>query len=242
MALLLVGMLGGAALAALFAINGARPAPIAGLLLTIFAAAAIATAPAGQTLRLAFPLLRDDASSAGAVLWLIAGVAAFGGGALGWALRAVVPAEPPTVRPPGSAPPDPFAAARRAAARRRVQLEAGIVIVSLVVALVGALFSQTSMPRALLSGLFAGVAIVASLELRDALSVGVPEFRSGWGGLGGGLGGWEISRQAVLLIIILAFSGAALVAAVGQFTAPENAKISMEKPADNPAKKPPDAP
>lgn len=66
-----------------------------------------------------------------------------------------------------------------------------------------------------------------SLELQEALHYSRPEMRSSWGGLGGGMGGWEISRSAVLLLIVLTFAGAAVIVAVGPLPLPSAEKSSV---------------
>jgi hypothetical protein len=194
-------------------------------------AAGIATVPEPQSLRLALPLL--PGSPAAATLWLLAAISASGGAAFGWALRA-----PPATRDPNQAPPDPKDEAARAHARR----ERSVVAVCLAAALLAAALGQIGLPRGLLVGLFAAATIIAGLEFRETLYSGLPEVRSNWGGLGGGLGGWEMSRAAVLLLIVMIFAGAAVAAAVGAPPVPAAGQTAVgegEKKASPASAKPP---
>jgi len=223
MLVLLAGMLFGGALVAAVAVLRQRQLVViaAGLVLLLIAGGTIATAPTSQMLRLAFPLLRSPESPAWAVLCVLAGLATFGGAALGWGVRALA-VSPPAGPATGTAPPDPWdPAVIRAAERARWLREALSVLgPCLVLALAASAFGRIGIPRASLIGLFTAGTILAIVEWREAMHDGLPEFRSNWGGLGGGLGGWELSRSAVLLVVALAFAGAALVAAVGPFPAP----------------------
>jgi len=127
-----------------------------------------------------------------------------------------------------AADPDPTdPAVISAAARAKWLFEAGAVLgACLILALASSAFGQIGLPRALLLALFVAGTIVSVVELREAMLIeGPPEFRSNWGGLGGGLGGWELSRSAVLLLVALAFAAAALVAAVGQSPAPRMGQL-----------------
>ena len=237
MLVLLAGMLLGGAMVAVIAISRLRNLAViaTGVLLLLLAGGMIATAPGSQILRLTLPLLRAPESSAWAVMCLLTGVAACGGAALGWGIRTLVASAPVEPANPDSSNPVMSAAARpaadpdptdpaviSAAARAKWLFEAGAVLgACLILALASSAFGQIGLPRALLLALFVAGTIVSVVELREAMLIeGPPEFRSNWGGLGGGLGGWELSRSAVLLLVALAFAAAALVAAVGQSPAP----------------------
>jgi hypothetical protein len=216
MAFLFVGLLAGAALYASITLSSLRPygTALAGGAVLIFAVTIIVTLPAGQTLGLGAPLFLEAATPAKAAIGWIAGIAAAGAGALGWALRATFYPPPAPPLAANIAPPDPFAAAKRAEARMRVLRDGGMLALCLLLALAGAALGQISVPRALLIGLCAGISVIAAIDLREALPRDPLLMRSNWGGLGSGLGGWELSRSAVLLGVVLAFAGAALTAAV----------------------------
>lgn len=132
------------------------------------------------------------------------------------------------------------------------RIDAAVLAACLLLGAVAGFVSPTGALRGLLAGLFAGLALIAGRELREALRSGQVEFRSAWGGLGGDLGGWEITRPAVLLIGLLFLSGGALVAALpslppinqekpkadadkSETAKPDAAKPDAGKPKDNPA-------
>ena len=213
MVILLIGMLIGAAVISLAVVGSSRVTAVltGGMVLLSLAFFLVATAPPSQSLRLILSVqVLPDPPPAAPVLWMLVLLAALGGGALGWTLKAFEPPAEPVLSGP---PSDPLEASRVAAARARTVLEVRLLVACLILAACGAAFGQISMIRALLAGLFAGGAIIAALEMRDVLRESQLELRSSWGGLGGGLGGWEVSRSAVLLLMALAFAGAALVAA-----------------------------
>ena len=91
--------------------------------------------------------------------------------------------------------------------------EAAIFVLCLVLGLVAAAFGHLTIPRALLMALFATAAIGIAIHAVTALETDPMELQSGWGGLGGGLGGWRLSRPTVLILLALAFAGAAVVSA-----------------------------
>ncbi len=91
--------------------------------------------------------------------------------------------------------------------------EIGIAILLLLVALIAAALGQISLPRALVLATLLAAALSIVIRAIEAIERDPVELRSGWGGLGGGLGGWRLSRSAVLLLLTLVLIGAAAAAA-----------------------------
>lgn len=92
--------------------------------------------------------------------------------------------------------------------------EGALFALCLTVGLIAALFGHLTIPRALVLALFAAAAISLAIHAVAALETDPMELQSGWGGLGGGLGGWRVSRPTVLILLALAFAGVAVAAAV----------------------------
>lgn len=95
-------------------------------------------------------------------------------------------------------------------------LLAGAVILALFAALaaLGVSLGQIGVVRALLLVAFCTAALIALFMTISALETEAVELRSSWGGLGGGLGGWRISRPLALLGCAGAFAIAAALAGV----------------------------
>jgi hypothetical protein len=84
----------------------------------------------------------------------------------------------------------------------------GLIIVLL---LASVLLGSTILVRTALVLTFAAAGIVAALRAITMVGVGIPiELRARYGGLGGGQGGWRLSRPASLLLIAAILLGAAV--------------------------------
>jgi hypothetical protein len=78
----------------------------------------------------------------------------------------------------------------------------GLILFS---ATLGAAAHQVSVLRAGIASALAILAVITGYAAYDALQRGDPlGIQSSWGGLGGGLGGWQLSRSAGLVLITLA--------------------------------------
>jgi len=84
---------------------------------------------------------------------------------------------------------------------------AAIAVVIAVGAMLAISFQKLSMPQAALLAplalIAAGAGASAVLMLIDDQTDESIELNSHWGGLGGGLGGWSLSRPAALSLIML---------------------------------------
>lgn len=92
--------------------------------------------------------------------------------------------------------------------------ETGIAILLSLFAAIAVALGHLSLPRALVLVGLLTTAVAIAIRAVAALERDPVELRSSWGGLGGGLGGWRLSRSAVLLLLTLALIGAAATAAL----------------------------
>lgn len=185
-----------------------------GLVLLALSAALIAGMPAGQVLTVTLPLFRLSAAPAGQVVWLVWVMAAVGAPAavVGFLLHTPWFRPQPTQPARRAAPlldrlrPNGDLSFLLASPWREIVIFAALLLVSLLACLAGHL----SVPRAVLLSAFATAAIGAAIHAVQALEAEPFEMQSHWGGLGGGMGGWRLSRAAVLILLALGFAGAAV--------------------------------
>lgn len=128
------------------------------------------------------------------------------------------PVTPPPVQPPSPVPPvDPWANIERVliiAAPWVLVLTLGLTVILLVTANVHDVAGADRKMLALgMSVLFAGITIVFLARFIRSLESGEPlGIESHWGGLGGGVGGWRISRPIVYLLSVITFAALTAVA------------------------------
>lgn len=88
------------------------------------------------------------------------------------------------------------------------------LLVVLPLTIIGAIYGHLAWPNAILLVGLMPVAVFLILRTIEALDTERLEVDTHWGGLGGGMGGWRMSRAAVLLLLALATTGGAIAAAV----------------------------
>lgn len=170
------------------------PLLLIGIVVLAAIGAAILCVPGGQAIRIVLPVIGEAKPAAAALLATVWGLAA---------LAAVV-ATAELLRPGVGELLDRLEL--RWFARRDVAVVAVVGVVMAVAVLAG----QVTLPRGLALAVLLAGAMVAGLRLMEALDHEPLEVRSHWGGLGSGLGGWQVSRPAVLLVLTLALTGAAV--------------------------------
>jgi len=213
------------------------PLLLVGALLLACGGLSILALPPGQTIRMDLPILGMVAPRAGGVLFLL------------WAVTALAAATATAFilrhgTDPNALAPPPVPLLARIAVRFQPQGDLApltrpplreLAIGSAILAglLLASALGHISLPRALVLAAFLIAAIVAAIHAMDASAREPVELRSNWGGLGGGLGGWRLSRPAVLLLLALALAGAAVAAALPPAPAqkpPSPVAPSAEKP------------
>ncbi len=192
------------------------PLLLVGIALVALSGLAILTLPPGQTIRMDLPVLGLVTPGAGGVLVLVWLVGA-GGAAIATAFLTRHTADPQ------APPPVPLSVRLTYRFQHQGDLagllrpplrEMAIGAVLVAGLLLATALGHISLPRALVLATFLIAAIVAAIHAIEATAQEPVELRSTWGGLGGGLGGWRLSRPAVLLLLALAMAGAAVAAAV----------------------------
>jgi hypothetical protein len=93
---------------------------------------------------------------------------------------------------------------------KSLTLEAVLAASILALSITAVALGYVSLPRAVPIAAFVVTAIVTALKAAKALDSEYFEFETSWGGLGGGLGGWRLSRVTVLVLIAIVFAGAAV--------------------------------
>lgn len=93
-------------------------------------------------------------------------------------------------------------------------------------ALIGAALGQIGLPRAMLLAVFTTVAFDLASRAIEAVNDGPVGVQTTWGGLGGGLGDWQISRAATLTGLTVVFALAAAASAITP--APSTAQSKSE--------------
>ncbi len=153
------------------------------------------------------------------------------------------PVQPPPVQPPPPPAPDPVEDPWLKT--ERVLIGAAPAVLALTLALPVILLATTSlhniagadkkMLALCMSVLFAGIAIVFLARFVRSLESGEPlGIESHWGGLGGGVGGWRISRPIVYLLPAIVF--AALTAVAMSSYLPSEKKEEKKPPATDTTK------
>ncbi len=186
-----------------------------GLLLLLLAGETILIVSDPQSLSPLLPAPALHGWTLAVALWSAFVLAAAGGATLAWHVRAAGLA-PNQQLASGSMPSsDSGAGLLEGLTRRHLFFAVGAMFgVCLLLGLLGVALGETSVPRAVLLAVFSVTTVVTLLMTIDALRFEPLELQSSWGGLGGGLGGWRLSRSAVLLLVSVAFAGAAVVVGI----------------------------
>ena len=115
---------------------------------------------------------------------------------------------------------------------------AAIAVVIAIGAVLAISFQKLSMPQAALLAPLAltaaGAGASAVLILIDDQTDESIELNSHWGGLGGGLGGWSLSRPAALSLIMLLAVLAMLAIAATKAPAPDTGGTATAPPKTSP--------
>ncbi len=186
------------------------PLLLIGLVLLVLVVGLLVSMPAGQSLTLLLPLFGKVQSPATALVWLLCGVVAIAVICIAGDLFRYTRSGP---RAPGalwerlslSLPPPHFLASPLR--------EIFIATLLLVLALIAVLLQQIALPRAILLVVFATASITTFVRAMELLANEPLEIQGHWGGLGGGLGGWRLSRSVVMLLLALVAAGATIAAA-----------------------------
>jgi len=119
----------------------------------------------------------------------------------------------------------------------RITLISSALTVAMIIAVA---MGQIMIPRAILLMVLAVATILAIERALDGLKDSGFEIRSSWGGLGGGLGGWSVSPPVILVVLALAFIGAATATVIAPIMR-EHRPITPTpgEPSSQPAGKPP---